>query len=181
MTRTVFVVCTANICRSPMGEGLLARELLAGGSSTVVMSAGTHAVDAPVAEEAVAAVAGLGADIAGHRAHLLSRGDLDAAAIVLVMERAHVAHVVATDASAFGRTFCLREIVARIEARGARRANESFDEWVARMHRGRRAADVLRGGTELDVADPIGQDRDAFDRCARDLDELTRVVAPEVA
>jgi protein-tyrosine phosphatase len=147
----------------------------------VVKSAGTHAVDAPAAPEAVAAVAGLGADIADHRAQLLSHADLDAAGIVLVMERAHVAHVVATAPDAFGHTFCLRELAARAEDRGARRAGEGFDEWLARVHRGRRASDVLRGGGDLDVTDPIGQDRDAFERCARELDELTRAVAPLVA
>ena len=181
MTRTVLVVCTANVCRSPMAAALLARQLQATRSPTAVISAGTNAVDAAVAFEAVAVLSDLGIDIAGHRARLLSRADLDEADLVLVMERAHVAHVVATSADVFGKTFCLRELATNAANRGARRADEGFEEWLARMHRGRRAADVLRGGTELDVADPIGQDRAAFERCARELDGLTRSIAPLVA
>ena len=139
MTRTVLVVCTANVCRSPMAAALLARQLQATRSPTAVISAGTNAVDAAVASEAVAVLSDLGIDIAGHRARLLSRADLDEADLVLVMERAHVAHVVATSADVFGKTFCLRELATNAANRGARRADEGFEEWLANAPRASRS------------------------------------------
>ena len=47
----------------------------------------------------------------------------------------------------------------------------------ARLHRGRRASDVLRAAGELDIADPMGLPRESFERCATELDELMRVIA----
>ncbi len=92
-----------------------------------------------------------------------------------------VAHAVALDPSCFGRAFCVRELVALAAQRGPRRDGEPFGAWLARMHRGRHASDVLRAAGELDVADPFGQARDEFERCATELDALTRDLAPLVA
>jgi protein-tyrosine phosphatase len=181
MTRTALIVCTANICRSPMAAALLRRALQSDGSSTVVASAGTHAHESTVAEHAVTVMGERGIDISNQPARLLSRGDLDGADVVLAMERAHVAHVVAMAPEAFPKTFCLRELAELARARGPRRPDETFEEWLARLHRGRRAADVLRSGTEFDVADPYGGSVSEFEQCARELDEVAREVGPLLA
>ncbi len=177
MSGTVLVVCTANICRSPMAAALLERHLAALGSSMRVVSAGIHATAAPVAADAIAVMAERGLDISAHEARLLARDDVRYASVVLTMERAHVAHIVAMEPPAFAKTFCLRELVALASQRGPRRAEEALDAWLARLHLGRRAADVLRTGADLDVVDPFGRSRDAFERCAQELDELTGAVA----
>jgi len=39
---------------------------------------------------------------------------------------------------------------------GARRSDESVDEWLARVHEGRSSRDLLGWSPDDDVADPIG-------------------------
>ncbi len=71
--RLVTVVCTANICRSPMGQAFL-REHLAdlGATGIDVVSAGTHGSNGgPAMPEAVSAVESLGGSLAGHRSRRL--------------------------------------------------------------------------------------------------------------
>jgi protein-tyrosine phosphatase len=180
MTTTVLVVCTANVCRSPMAAALLGEHLRAAGSRTRAGSAGTRATVSAVAPEAVAVMADRGLDIAVHTPRLLARDDVRYADLVVAMECSHVAQVVSMDASAFGKTFCARELAARVEARGVRRADEEIDDCLARLHRGRRAVDIMRTAGELDIADPMGQPRESFERCAKELDDLMRVVAEVV-
>jgi protein-tyrosine phosphatase len=97
MTISVLFVCTANICRSPMAEGvfrtLAHRAGLEGAFS--VSSAGTtglHAGEAPT-PAAVAAAARRGYDIAGQRSRALTREDIAAADYVLAMDRSHMAEL----------------------------------------------------------------------------------------
>jgi protein-tyrosine phosphatase len=88
----ILVVCTGNVCRSPMGEGflnLLAAE--AGLDHVVVESAGTHAPEgSPPTSLAKQAAAELGADIRGHRAAYLDRSMVKEADLILVMEPEHL-------------------------------------------------------------------------------------------
>jgi len=82
-------VCTGNICRSPMAEGLM-KVLLppAPGRHITVCSAGTQAVDGLPAETgAVRAVREHGADIAGHRSRAIDGSLIASANLILVMER----------------------------------------------------------------------------------------------
>jgi protein-tyrosine-phosphatase len=97
----ILVVCTGNICRSPMAEGLL-RQMLSRKQKTNVHihSAGTHGLDdQPAAPFAVQAAAEMGIDISGHRARSLDRDMVAKADLILVMEPFH------------------REIVARVVPR----------------------------------------------------------------
>ena len=85
---SVLVVCTGNMCRSPMAHGVLAQMLA--GERVFVYSAGTDApAGAPATRAAVEAAAGLGADISRHRARLLSAELVADADLVLVMEEYH--------------------------------------------------------------------------------------------
>jgi len=82
----ILVVCTGNICRSPIGEAMLARQF----PSRKVQSAGIgaligHAAD-PLAIE-VAAQTGL--ELSEHRARQITEVMLRDADLVLVMDRTH--------------------------------------------------------------------------------------------
>ncbi len=84
----ILIICTGNICRSPMAEGLLRHILDVRAVKGVhIRSAGTHALDGRPAEpHAVEAVRELGVDITAHTARSLDREMVSAADLVLVME-----------------------------------------------------------------------------------------------
>lgn len=86
------MVCTGNICRSPMAEGLL-RHLLPPALKPLVtvQSAGTHGLHGNRAEPfAIKAAAAHGADISDHRARILDLAMVKSADLVLAMERYHL-------------------------------------------------------------------------------------------
>jgi protein-tyrosine phosphatase len=89
---TVLVVCTGNICRSPMAEGLLRGALPRSLRERVeVRSAGTYAMHGNAATpEAVAAAAHFGVDIASHRARLINKEMILSADLILAMEHHHL-------------------------------------------------------------------------------------------
>lgn len=89
--KTLLVVCTGNIYRSPMVAALLHARLAAAGlaEQVQVTSAGIFAVAGAPADPTVAAVLQeRGISIAHHRAHDVTIADLTQADLVLVMEEA---------------------------------------------------------------------------------------------
>jgi protein-tyrosine-phosphatase len=90
--KQVIVVCTGNICRSPMAEGLLKRHLAGDlGGAIEVTSAGTHALqNHPAQDRAVEVMSRIGIDIGGHRARQLTREMARSADLILAMEMAHL-------------------------------------------------------------------------------------------
>jgi len=112
MKRVLFV-CTGNVCRRPMAEVLLRREVAARGlNDTVVSSAGTGAWDgAPASEGAYLVSLEHELDLSAHRARLLTRDLLGQSDLVLTMARHHQARVqeLAPDA----RVFLLGEYAGR--------------------------------------------------------------------
>jgi protein-tyrosine-phosphatase len=91
----VMMVCTGNICRSPMAAGLLAHYLPVDLKKRVqVSSAGTHAMHGHKAQEhAIATMAQIGIDITAHRARQLTREMARSADLILTMEAAHLSWV----------------------------------------------------------------------------------------
>lgn len=89
----ILVVCTGNICRSPMGQGLLAHALSAQPEplrSLKVISAGVAAYPGqPVSENSVLALRKVGIDISDLRSQGLTQKMLDDALVVLAMTESH--------------------------------------------------------------------------------------------
>lgn len=90
----IVVVCTANICRSPMAEGLLTHALSGQPEplrSLQVISAGLAARPGEyVSANSVAALKKVGLDISGHRARPLTQQLLDEALAVFCMTQSHI-------------------------------------------------------------------------------------------
>jgi tRNA threonylcarbamoyl adenosine modification protein (Sua5/YciO/YrdC/YwlC family) len=91
----ILIVCTGNICRSPMAEAMLRQKLrLAGGENFVVRSAGTSAtVDHPPQLRALQAMENRGIDIRSHRSRPIKHELMDWADLVFVMTTDHLAEM----------------------------------------------------------------------------------------
>ncbi len=106
MINRVLIVCVGNICRSPIAEFLL-RERMAN-NRVVIESAGLAAlVGNPIDPMAEAVLADHGLTAATHIARQVSPALIDAADIVLAMDKRHVSAIHAQAPHARGKTFLL--------------------------------------------------------------------------
>ena len=165
----VLVVCTGNVCRSPVAEGLLraAMQMRFGGSAPTIASAGVAGWKGSKADpHSIEALAERGIDISSHRGRRLSHEDLADAAVVIAMAYGHRDAVVTLAPEAIDRTFTLKELVRLLEAAPASAAGED-DPTVLLRRRIEDATALRRGGFEgnpydEDIADPLGLPLDAF-------------------
>ncbi len=137
--KSVLFVCTGNICRSPIAEGLF-RALVGNRRDIEVSSAGVHAVRGqPPSEHAIAVCAEAGVDIRGLRSHPLTLDLIERATHIFAMTGAHVETIQMLFPMATDKTFLLRE----------------FEEAGSTCWR--------------DVPDPIGLGRDVYNDCAETI------------
>jgi protein-tyrosine-phosphatase len=96
----ILVVCTANICRSPMGAALLRHALAAEPEpwrSLPVVSAGVSArTGEPMTPHSVTALKRAGIDSSRHASRPLTQALLDQSALVLCMTESHRDLIAAT-------------------------------------------------------------------------------------
>ncbi len=88
----ILMVCTGNLCRSPMAMGLLRQRLAEEGLDDryQVRSAGVWAVEGrPASENAVTVMAERDVDIGDHIARSITAADVAEAELILVMSREH--------------------------------------------------------------------------------------------
>ncbi len=112
----ILFVCTGNLCRSPMAEGLLSQRLSEKGLDKHhrVLSAGIWAVDDhPASEHAVAVMAERGVDISSHIAHTITVSDVVEADLILVMSREHEQMIHSTWPQYGWKIHRLSEVVGR--------------------------------------------------------------------
>ncbi|MDE0065983.1 MAG: hypothetical protein OXN44_03820 [Acidimicrobiaceae bacterium] len=101
----VLVVCTGNICRSPMAEAILRARLAEAGVEADVASAGTLGwSQRPATGHAVTAMAEMGLDISSHTSRRIGEGDLDVD-LVVAMTRIHAGAVIGRDGRLKSRVF----------------------------------------------------------------------------
>jgi glycine hydroxymethyltransferase len=137
--KSVLFVCTGNICRSPIAEGLF-RRLLGNRKDIEVASAGVHAVRGqPPSLYAVEVCEQDGVDIRNLRSQPLTAGLVEQATHIFAMTGAHLETIHMLFPHGADKTFLLRE----------------FEEPGATVWR--------------DVPDPIGLGRDVYETCARTI------------
>lgn len=109
----ILVVCTANICRSPVAEVLLHTKLqTAGLANWSVSSAGTWAEKGHTAASfSIALMAERGLDIRGHCSQPVTETSLQRADLVLCMETSHVRQLQKAFSDHQGKIFTLRQMV----------------------------------------------------------------------
>jgi len=171
---SVLVVCTGNVCRSPIAEGMLRAALIArlGEGAPVVSSTGTMGWEGSGADpSSVLAAAERGVDISGHRAREVRPEDAFGADLVLAMAREHAD---AMRNLVPKRTFTLKEIVRLVEALPPSQAGEPDAMLTARVVE----ADALRRSGfqgnphDEDVVDPLGMPLESFRAVAWELEGL---------
>ena len=162
---TVLLVCTGNICRSPLaemvGRDLLHRMLGKDAGLVRIVSAGTRAVVGAEMHPASARVlAELGGDPGGFRARQLTDQVAAGADLTLTMTREHRHHVLARAPRAMSRTFTLREAAGLLDllTSDAGLAGSCPEERARALVRTMAAARSCRPGSrEDDILDPINQ------------------------
>jgi protein-tyrosine phosphatase len=186
---SILVVCTGNICRSPMAEGILRTLLRGRGVGGVdVSSAGVAGWDGSGATpEAVQAMAQNGIDISEHVARRLDPAMVKRAGLVLGMAEEHSEAAVFMDPTASDRTFTLKELVKLLDHSPEAAADTMSNEDAPRRLRGamERAASARAAGrvqlpADQDVADPLGLGVQAFLATAWELGELCRQLVDQV-
>jgi glycine hydroxymethyltransferase len=139
--KTILFVCTGNICRSPMAEGLF-RHAVKGRGDYQVFSAGVGAVEGlPPSENAVLALRQLGIDITKQRSRMLSSELVQKADFIFGMTHSHVDAILLLYPQAAEKTFLLRE----------------FDETLDRF--------------ENDIPDPIGGPLSTYMECRDQIEQ----------
>lgn len=168
----ILTVCTGNVCRSPMTEAFLRRDVEALGLDVGVSSAGTLRDGMAAAEEVVELMNKRGLDLELHRSRLLTSAMLASADLVLGMTRDHVREAALLDLDSFGRSFTLKEIVRRGNSIGPRHRDEPIEAWIKRASDGREPRDYLFADDD-DIEDPIGRRFSFFKRTTVEIEGLT--------
>ena len=171
----VLIVCTGNICRSPMAEVLLREHLAARGASARVRSAGTLAWRGPATREAVEVMHARGLDLESHIAQDLDAALVADADLIVGMTRNHVWGAMAHEPGVEARAFVIGELARLGPTVGPRAPGESVREWAARVSARRNGAPIGRAGD--DVADPYGEPLAFYEATAARIDRDLAVVA----
>lgn len=180
----ILIVCTGNICRSPIAEGLLVSRLVPLGGGMEVRSAGTWGRNgSPATPEAVAAADRHGVDIRAHRSSRFT-GDLARwADLIITMTAEQAREVLEALPEAGPKTFTLKELVAIVASLPTVAAKEPTREGLLQ-----RIADAGRARTQagygapadLDVADPLGLSQTVYLAVAAELDHLIDALMREM-
>ena len=169
----VLFVCTGNLCRSPMAEGLLRHELASRDCNNIeVASAGTWAADGePPTQEAIAVSERSGIDISSYRSSPLDLEELAESDVVIAMTNVHLQEVASLLPEARGRTVLLKEL-AEIDIPPAP-PGVTIEERVQALL----IAPRPKWRRKLDVADPIGRPMRFYERCFAELHRGVEVLA----
>ena len=181
---SILVVCTGNVCRSPIAEGLLRDALVErfGEHAAHVTSAGTAGWEGDGAmKESVAAAAERGTDISAHVARKITGSMVEHAALVVTMAAEHRDTLSSFSPETAQKTFTLKELVRLLEHLKPLESPEVADPGSLRERVA--AADAARregfsgNPHDEDVVDPLGMPMESYRAIAWELDEwVTRLV-----
>src|SRR5690242_6101704 len=139
--KTILFLCTGNVCRSPMAEGLF-RHAVKDRGEFRVLSAGLGAMDGqPPSVYSVQAMREIGIDISRQRSRALTAEMVREADLILGMTHSHTDTVALLYPAAAEKTFLLREFDDTLEA------------------------------FEKDISDPIGSSYPVYAECRDQIEQ----------
>ena len=181
MVFRLLIVCTGNVCRSPMAAQLL-RGRLGMLEGVEIMSAGTEAlVGEPMTAQAAAIARRLGAsvaDVSEHRARQLEPWMLREVDLVLALARSHRREILDLEPSTTRRTFTVREFahISRSES-GIVHGGAGTDGSDERLRSGIARAAAFRGVVppfarveDADVVDPYRRSDAVYEESAAQIE-----------
>ena len=167
----ILVICTANICRSPMTEALLRAAAETRGLDVSVDSAGFVTQDEEATPVVVDIMGERGLDISSHRSRKVTAEIVNTADLIVAMERRHVRDLALLANDAVARIDTLGGLVARLQGVDGGSPNERISAATAT----RVASDMLgRGADEVD--DPFGKSKRVNRHTADRLTELSQAL-----
>jgi len=111
---SVLFICTGNICRSPMAEGLLKSKVSGEVDDWRIESAGTWTINGePAALNARIAMQEMGIEIDDHRSRIINPGIIDEFSLIITMERGHKEALRIEFPQVASRVYLLSEMVGK--------------------------------------------------------------------
>jgi protein-tyrosine phosphatase len=150
MIKSILFVCTGNMCRSPMAEGLMKQKLLAMGIEDIIVgSTGVMTMNGRSASEnAVFVMKEKNIDISQHRTNMVKPQYIDDFDLIIAMEQYHWDILV-----------------------GILPAKKSHIKLMKQFD--------TDNSDRTEIQDPYGMDLDAYRKCANELSRCLDVIIKE--
>lgn len=176
----ILVVCTANLCRSPMVQQLLARRATDAGLPWVVESAGTHATAGqPMHPYAAKALAGLGITNPNFATQAVTPQLVAQQDLILTTTDEQRSWVVSQNPKAANHVYVLKpfvHLVAAIPVEKPIPPATAGQELLERAVQARSRVQPLR--KDRDLADPVNRPQSDFEARVREIDRILTWIVP---
>lgn len=145
----IMFICTGNICRSAMAEGMMKKKIEDRKIEVDVYSCGIYAETGDYATyNAIEAVREYGVDISGHRATNIRESAIEEMDLILCATVSHRQSVLYLYPELEGKVYTMKEY-----------------------------AGIDENGKDLDIRDPWGYDENVYCRCALEIEDcLEKIV-----
>ncbi|TFC83017.1 low molecular weight phosphatase family protein [Cryobacterium cheniae] len=181
----ILVVCTGNICRSPLAEKLLQSRLTAAGIPAIVTSAGTRAmVNHPMTDEAAFLATRYGAEPTLHAAQQLTADRIAAADIVLTATREHRGEVVSLHPRANRYAYTLNQFARLVTAKLSDvelpvvepAETPTINNFLAEISTTKGLALPPLDPNDDDIDDPYRRSAEVYDRVGVEIDKAVTTI-----
>lgn len=172
---SILIVCTGNICRSPLAEQLLQARLDAAGIPATAHSAGTRAmVGHAMTPESAALSTTYGGPPTAHQARQLTESLIANADLILTATREHRSEVVSLHPRAARYTYTLNQF-ARLAA-AVDPVETPFHEYLAEVSATRGLTPPPANPEDDDIEDPYRRSQEVYDRSGAAIDAAVSTI-----